>query len=201
MIKFYEKNTPVADIDRVVEVLQKGGLVILPTDSVYAIACNALKERAVQRICQLKGINPLKNRLSIVCRDLSMASDYVKMDNTTFKLLKRNLPGAFTFILPTNNHLPKIFKNRKEVGIRMPDAKVLETLVHYLETPLMVASLPLRDDEMDYALEPELVDERYANEVDLVIDGGYGLNVESTIIDCTSPEHEIVRQGEGELME
>lgn len=201
MIKFYEKNTPVADIDRVVEVLNNGGLVILPTDSVYAVACNALKEKAVQRICKLKGINPLKNRLSIICRDLSMVSDYVKMNNTTFKLMKHNLPGAFTFILPTNNHLPKIFKNRKEVGIRMPNAPVIKEIIRYLEAPIMLASLPLREDDLDYALEPELVDERYALEVDLVINGGYGLNTESTIVDCTSSDYEIIRQGEGELLE
>ncbi|MDD4609202.1 MAG: L-threonylcarbamoyladenylate synthase [Bacteroidaceae bacterium] len=199
-IKLYAANNRFEDIDQVVSILNDGGLIIFPTDSVYAVGCHALKERAVERICQLKRVDPRKNRLSVICYDLSMISQYAKIDNTVFKLMKRNLPGAFTFIVPTNSSLPKIFRNRKEVGIRMPDAAIIKEIARCLDAPIMTASLPLDEDEPDFSIDPALIIERYGDRVALVIDGEDGVMTESTIVACTSGDIEIVRQGKGELI-
>ena len=202
LIKLYEKNNNPKDLARIVEVLEEGGIVIYPTDTMYAIGCHALKERAIERICRLKGIDPKKQHLSIICYDLSSISEYAKLDNNTFKLMKRNLPGPFTFILNGTTRLPKIFRNRKEVGIRMPDNPIVQELSRLLDAPIMSTSLPLPDGmESDYITNPELIDELFGERVDIVIDGGLGGTEVSTIINCTDGEAEIIRQGIGWLEE
>lgn len=199
LIKIYPENPNPKEIDKVVKALQDGGLVIYPTDTVYAIGCDALNVRAVEHICRLKGVNPLKSNLSIICYDLSNLSEYAKVDNTAFKMMKKNLPGPFTFILPTSNELPKIYKNRKEVGIRVPDNNIIRTLVQTLGNPILTMSIRDEDEVMEYSTDPELIHEKYEDEVDIVIDGGYGGLEASTIVDCTCEPYEIIRQGKGKL--
>lgn len=202
LIKLYNKNNNPNDLQEIVDVLNDGGLIIYPTDTIYAIGCHGLKERAIERICRIKGIDPRKNNLSIICYDLSSISEYAKVSNNIFKLMKRNLPGAFTFILNGTTRLPKIFRNRKEVGIRMPDNPIIREIARLLDAPIMTTTLPLDDDDdMGYATDPELMEERFGDIVDIVIDGGMGGTKLSTIVDCTSGEPEIIRQGKGVLDE
>ena len=201
-IKLYEKNNNPKDLARIIEVLEEGGIIIYPTDTMYAIGCHALKERAIERICRLKGLDPRKNNLSIICYDLSNISEYAKVDNNTFKLMKRNLPGAFTFILNAGNRLPKIFKNRKEVGIRIPNHNAIREICQLLDAPILTTTLPLEDGEdIEYITTPELIAEKFDNEVDLILDGGIGGTEPSTIVNCTEGEAEIIRQGKGWLEE
>lgn len=200
LVKIYEENPNLREIDKVVRVLREGGLVIYPTDTVYALGCDALNVRAVERICQIKGVNPQKSNLSIICYDLSNLSEYAKVSNAAFKLMKKHLPGPFTFILPTSSELPKIYKNRKEVGIRVPDNNIVRTIVRELGNPLLTMSVYDREDEeVEYSTDPELIEEKYADQVDLIIDGGYGGLEPSTVVDCTTDDFEILRQGKGEL--
>ena len=200
LLKLYNKNNNPKDLEEVVRILEEGGLIIYPTDTMYAIGCHGLKERAIERICKLKGIDPRKNNLSIICYDLSNISEYAKVDNGTFKLMKRNLPGPFTFILNTGSRLPKIFKNRKEVGIREPDQPIIREICRLLGAPIMTTTLPRdADEDMEYITTPELIEEKFGREVELVIDGGIGGIEPSTIIDCTDGEAEIIRQGKGVL--
>lgn len=200
LLKIYEENPNPREVAKVIHTLQDGGLIIYPTDTVYAIGCDALNVRAVERICQIKGVNPQKSNLSIICYDLSNLSEYAKVNNAAFKLMKKNLPGPFTFILPTSNELPKIYKNRKEVGIRVPDNNIVRTIVQELGNPLLTMSVHDDDDEiLEYSTDPELIAEKYNGRVDLVIDGGYGGLEPSTVVDCTTDEFEIVRQGKGQL--
>lgn len=202
ILKLYEKNNSPQDLQKVVDLLNDGGLIIYPTDTMYAIGCHGLKERAIERICRIKDIDPRKNNLSIICYDLSSISEYAKVDNATFKLMKRNLPGPFTFILNGTNRLPKIFRNRKEVGIRMPDNPIIREIARLLDAPLMTSTLPRKEDEeMEYATNPELIDEKFGDLVDMVIDGGIGGIEPSTVVNCTDGEAEIVRQGKGWLEE
>ena len=172
LVKIYPENPNLREIDKVVNIMRDGGLVIYPTDTVYAIGCDALNVRAVETICQLKGVNPQKSNLSIICYDLSNLSEYAKVSNAAFKLMKKNLPGAFTFILPTSSELPKIYKNRKEVGIRVPDNNIIRTLVRELGNPILTMSLHDKDEIIEYSTDPELIEEKYENLVDIVIDGG-----------------------------
>ena len=200
LVKIYEENPNPKEIAKVVKVLQDGGLVIYPTDTVYALGCDALNVRAVEKICKIKGVNPQKSNLSIICYDLSNLSEYAKVSNAAFKLMKRYLPGPYTFILPTSSELPKIYKNRKEVGIRVPDNQIVRTIVQELGNPLLTMSVHDDEDEvMEYSTDPELIDEKYEGKVDIVIDGGYGGIEPSTVIDCTSDEFSIIRQGKGEI--
>ena len=199
LIKIYPENPNPREIDKVIEVLRAGGLVIYPTDTVYAIGCDALNVRAVEKICQMKGINPQKSNLAIICYDLSNLSEYAKVNNAAFKLMKKNLPGPFTFILPTSSELPKIYKNRKEVGIRVPDNNIIRTLVKELGNPILTMSVHDDDDMIEYTTDPELIHEKYEDLVDLVIDGGYGGFEASTVVDCTTDDFEIIRQGKGIL--
>ena len=202
LLKLYNKNNNPADLQRVVDLLNDGGLIIYPTDTMYAIGCHGLKERAIERICRLKGIDPKKNNLSIICYDLSSISEYAKVDNATFKLMKRNLPGPFTFILNGTTRLPKIFRNRKEVGIRMPDNPIIQEIARLLDAPIMTTTLPHEEhDDIGYVTDPELIDEKWGDRVDLVIDGGIGNMEGSTVVDCTQGEAEIIRQGAGWLEE
>ena len=196
LIKLYEKNNNPKDLERIVQTLEDGGIIIYPTDTMYAIGCHALKERPIERICQLKGIDPRKHHLSIICYDLSNISEYAKIDNATFKLMKRNLPGAFTFILPTGSRLPKIFKHRKEVGIRMPDHPIIREICQLLDAPILTTTLPLDDGEdIEYITTPELIEEKFSGKSDLIIDGGIGDTEPSTVVSCMEGEAAIIRQG------
>ncbi len=201
LLKLYSQNNDPDDLQRVIDTLNDGGLVIYPTDTMYAIGCHGLKERAIERICRLKGIDPKKNNLSIICYDLAAISEYAKVDNNTFKLMKRNLPGPFTFILNGTTRLPKIFRNRREVGIRMPDNPIIREIARLLDAPILTTTLP-RDEreDIEYVTDPELIDEKYGELADLVIDGGIGGLEGSTVVDCTGDEPVVVRQGLGELL-
>jgi Sua5/YciO/YrdC/YwlC family protein len=201
LIKLYDTNPNPREVDKVVNILKEGGIVIYPTDTVYAMGCDALNVRAVEQICKIKGINPQKTKLSIICEDLSNISEYAKVSNNVFKLMKRNLPGPFTFILSATNSLPKIYRNRKEVGIRIPNNNIILTLVRELGNPILTTSVRSKDDLIEYCTDPELIEEEYGSLVDLVIDGGYGSLEPSTVVDCTGDELEIIRQGKGELIE
>ena len=189
------------DVSKVIDILKDGGIIIYPTDTVYAMGCDALNVRAVEKICKMKGINPQKSNLSIICPDLSNISEYAKVNNSVFKLMKRNLPGPFTFILNATTSLPKIYKNRKEVGIRVPDNAITLKLVNELGNPILTTSVRDKDDIREYSTDPELIHEEYGDIVDLVVDGGYGGLEPSTIVNCTGDEVEIVRQGKGILLE
>lgn len=200
IIRLYEENPNPREIGKIADILRDGGVIIYPTDTVYAIGCDALNVRAVEEVCRIKGINPTKAQLSIICYDLSDISEYAKVDNNTFKLMKRNLPGAFTFILNITSSLPKLYKNRKTVGIRVPDNNIIRELVRELGNPIMTTSVKDDDGVKEYTTDPELIYEKYEKQVNLVIDGGYGGIEGSTVVDCTGGEIEIVRQGKGELL-
>ncbi|MFZ4457145.1 MAG: L-threonylcarbamoyladenylate synthase [Bacteroidales bacterium] len=195
LIKIYPENPNLKEIDKAVEVLRDGGLIIYPTDTVYAMGCDALNVRSVERICRIKGIDPKKENLSIVCYDLSNISEFAKVENSIFKLMKKNLPGPFTFILPANTNLPKIYRNRKTVGIRVPDNNIAREIINQLGRPLLTTSVHHDDEVLEYMTDPELLHERYESIVDLVIDGGFGGIVASTVIDCSEGEPTIIRQG------
>ncbi len=197
-IKIYEDNPNPKEIERVVEVLRKGGLVIYPTDTVYGLGCDITNTRALERIARIKGIKLAKAQWSFICADLSNLSDYVRqIDTATFKILKRALPGAYTFILPGNNNLPKDFKRKKTVGIRVPDNRIANALVVGLGNPIVSTSIRDEDELLEYTTDPELIYEKWGNLVDLVIDGGYGDNVASTIIDLSDGSPYVVREGKG----
>lgn len=200
LTKIYPENPNPREISRAVSILKDGGLVIYPTDTVYAIGCDALNVKAVEKICQMKGVNPQKSNLSIICYDLSNISEYAQVSNATFKLLKKNLPGPFTFILPTSNKLPKIYKNKKEVGIRIPNNSIIRTLVKELGNPILTMSVRDEDEVIEYTTDPELINEKFSDKVDLVIDGGYGGTEASTVVNCMDDSYEIIRQGKGDLL-
>lgn len=199
LIRIYPENPNPREVGRVAQVLRDGGLVVYPTDTVYAIGCDALNVRAVEQICKLKGVNPLKSNLSILCSNLSEVSEYARVSNAAFKLMKRNLPGPFTFVLPPSSHLPKIYKNKKEVGVRIPDNSIALALIHELGNPLLTMSVHDEDEIMEYTTDPELIHEKYIGVVDIVIDGGYGGLEASTVVNATDDEFTILRQGKGEL--
>lgn len=202
VIKLYSKNNPPERIDEIVKVLKDGGVIIYPTDTAYALGCHALKERAVEKICRIRGIDPSSHPLSVICYDMSSISEYAHISTPVYKVMKRNLPGAFTFILAGKNKLPKIFRSKKsgEIGIRMPDSTIIRDILKILDAPMMTASLPTDGyDDDAYRTDPELIDETFGNQVDLVVDGGMGTLGESTIVDCRDDEMEIIRQGNGEL--
>ena len=199
-IKIYEDKPNEAAIAKVVKVLKEGGLVIYPTDTVYGLGCDITNTKALERIAKIKGVKLEKANFSFVCYDLSNLSDYVKQINTaTFKLLKRALPGPYTFILPGNNNLPKEFKKKTTVGIRIPDNSIALEIVRQLGNPIVSTSIHDEDDVIEYTTDPELIFEKWQNLVDMVIDGGYGDNVGSTIIDLSGDEPIIVREGKGSL--
>lgn len=201
IVRLYAKGNDPRRIDEVVRTLADGGVIIYPTGTTYALGCHALKERAVERICKLRRIDPREHPLSIVCRDIGTVSRYAVVSDATYKLLRRNRPGAFTFILPALRKLPPILRNRKgrEVGIRMPGSEMVESILEALGAPLMTASLPMADDDPAYRVEPDLIRDRFADSVDLMVDGGEGRLSESTVVDCTGDAPVVVRQGEGRL--
>lgn len=199
LIKLYPENPNPRELERIVEILRDGGIIIYPTDTLYGIGCDALNVRAVEKICEIKGINPEKSNLSIICDDISHVSEYARVDTPNFKLLRKNLPGPFTFILPTTSALPKIYKNRKTVGIRIPDNNIIREIVTLLGNPVMTTSIKDENDEIEYTTDPELIEEKWSEIVDIVIDGGFGGIDPSTVVDCTGDEPIIIRQGKGEL--
>lgn len=200
ILKLYDKNNNPDDLQRIVDTLEEGGIIIYPTDTMYAIGCHALKERPIERICKLKNIDPRKHNLSIICYDLSNISEYARVSNATFKLMKHTLPGPFTFILNADSRLPKIFRNRKEVGIRVPDNNIIREICRMLNAPILTTTLPLKEGEdIEYVTDPELINEKFGDKVDWVIDGGIGGIEPSTVINCCGDEPEVVRQGKGRL--
>ena len=199
-IKIYNKNPNPKEIAKVVKVLRDGGLVIYPTDTVYGLGCDITKTRALEKIAKIKGIKLTKANWSFICADLSNLSDYVKqIDTATFKILKRALPGPYTFILPGNNNLPRDFKKKKTVGIRVPDNSISHALVTALGNPIVSTSIRDDDDVIEYTTDPELIFEKWQNHVDIVIDGGYGDNVASTVMDLSVSPPEVIREGKGSL--
>jgi tRNA threonylcarbamoyl adenosine modification protein (Sua5/YciO/YrdC/YwlC family) len=199
-IKIFEDKPNESAIKKVVDVLKNGGLIIYPTDTVYGLGCDITNLRALEKVAKIKGIKLEKANLSFICYDLSHISDYVKqIDTSTFKLLKRALPGPFTFILPGNNDLPRVFKNKKTVGIRVPDNNIIRAIVKELGNPIISTSIYDEDEVLEYSTDPELIFEKWNNLVDLVIDGGYGDNIPSTIIDLSGFEPEVIREGKGSL--
>ncbi len=199
-IKIYKENPNEKEIAKVIAVLRKGGLIIYPTDTVYGLGCDITNTKALERIAKIKGVKLAKANFSFICNDLSHLSDYVRqIDTPTFKLLKRALPGAYTFILPGNNNLPKVFKRKKTVGIRVPDNNIARKIVKSLGNPIVSTSIYDEDDLLEYTTDPELIYEKWQNIVDLVIDGGYGDNTASTVIDLSKGEVEVIREGKGSL--
>ena len=199
-IKIYEDKPSEAAIKKVVEVLKNGGLVIYPTDTVYGLGCDITNSRALEKLAKIKNVKLEKANFSFVCSGLSNISDYVKqIDTSTFKILKRALPGPYTFILPGNNDLPKDFRKKKTVGIRVPDNNIAIQIVELLGNPIVSTSIHDDDEVIEYSTDPELIFEKWQNQVDLIIDGGYGENVASTIIDLTGQEPIVVREGKGDV--
>jgi tRNA threonylcarbamoyl adenosine modification protein (Sua5/YciO/YrdC/YwlC family) len=201
LLRLYPENPNPKYIRQIVDVLEVGGIIIYPTDTVYAMGCDIKANKAIEKIARLKGLNPINPDLSLIFHDMSQLSEYtVIRDNTIFKLLKRNLPGPFTFIVKANNQIPKLFKNKKKtVGIRIPGNSIVLSLVQELGRPLVTTSVHDQDEVIEYTTDPELIHEKYRDFADIVIDGGYGRNEASTIVDCTEGEPVIIRQGLGIL--
>lgn len=199
-IKIYPQNPSQKEIGRVVDVLKRGGLVIYPTDTVYGLGCDITNKKALEKIAVIKGIKLDKAKFSFICNDLSHLSDYVKQINTaTYKLLKRALPGAYTFILQGSSSLPKSFKRKKTVGIRIPDNNIVREIVASLGNPIVSTSIYDEDEIIEYTTDPELIFEKWKNRIDIVIDGGYGDNIPSTVIDLTTEPFTVIREGKGDI--
>ena len=196
VLKIYENNINERHIAEAVDALRDGHIILYPTDSVYGFAVDSLNKKAIERLCHLKGLDPEKNLLSIVCSDLSQASEYVRIDNNAFSILKKHLPGAFTFILPASTRLPKIFKSRKTIGLRIPDNEIARKLAETLGNPLLSSSVTIDEDYPEASAEPENLALTYNNDVAVAIDGGQGGIVNSTLIDLTdSSEPIVLREG------
>lgn len=201
LVKIYPENPNPKAIEEVVEVLKKGGIIIYPTDTIYGLGCDITNQKAVEKICRLRGIKPEKANFSFICSDLRHISDFIKpIDTTTFRVLKKALPGPFTFIFNANNNVPKLLSSKKKtVGIRVPDNDIAREIVKLLGNPILSTSIRDDDEVIEYSTDPELIHEKYEDTVDLVIDGGYGDNEPSTVVDCTSGGFEIIREGKGDL--
>ncbi len=201
LIRIYPENPNEKSIQQVVDVLKKGGLIIYPTDTVYGLGCDITNPKAIEKICKIRGVKLEKANFSFVCYDLSHISDYIKpIDTETFRILKKALPGPFTFIFNANNNVPKLLSsNKKTVGIRVPDNNIAREIVRLLGNPIISTSIHDDDEIMEYSTDPELIHEKYEDLVDLVIDGGYGNNEASTVVDCTTGTFDIIRQGKGKL--
>lgn len=202
-IRLYEENPDPRRVRQIVEILRNGGIIIYPTDTVYGLGCDITNQKAVEKICKIKGINPRKHNFSFVCADLSNISQYTRViTKPVFKMMKKGLPGPFTFILEASSQVPKILhSNKKTVGIRVPNHGVPRAIVEELGQPILSTSIHDEDEIIEYSTDPELIFEKYQNLVDVVIDGGYGSNVPSTILDCTGDEVVLIREGLGNLEE
>jgi tRNA threonylcarbamoyl adenosine modification protein (Sua5/YciO/YrdC/YwlC family) len=199
-IKIFEENPNEKEIEKVVKVLKQGGLIIYPTDTVYGIGCDITNTKAMERVAQIKGVKLNKANFSFICYDLSNLSDYVKqIDTPTYKMLKRALPGPYTFVLPGNNNLPKSFKNKSTVGIRIPNNNIVREIVKKLGNPIVSTSIYDEDDLLEYTTDPELIYEKWGNIVDVVIDGGYGGNIPSTVVEYANGELLVIREGKGSI--
>ncbi|WP_200974417.1 L-threonylcarbamoyladenylate synthase [Echinicola sp. 20G] len=203
LIKIYPENPNPRQVNQVVDVLRKGGVIIYPTDTIYGIGCDIYNQKAIERICLIKGVKPQKQNFSFICYDLSNIAEYTRALSTpVFKVMKKALPGPFTFILDANNNVPKLLHSKKKtVGIRIPDHSIPRILVKELGQPIVTTSIRDEDDVLEYSTDPELIYEKYRDLVDVVIDGGYGNNIASTVVDCTGGDIEVVRQGQGDLEE
>lgn len=200
LLKIYDENPSPKAIDAAVEVLRDGGLIIYPTDTVYGLGCDITNTRALERVARIKKVKLDKANFSFICYDLSNLSSYVRqIDTPTYKLLKRALPGPYTFVLQGSNNLPKHFKKKKTVGIRVPDNNIIRNIVRELGNPIVSTSIYDEDEVIEYTTDPELIYEKWRNQVELVIDGGYGGNVPSTIIDVSGDEVSVIREGKGSL--
>ena len=201
LIRIHHLTPDPRQLQKVIDVLRDGGVIIYPTDGVYAFGCDINKSKAVERVAKLKGIKVEKADFSFVFDDLSRLTDYSKqVDTHVFKLMKSCLPGPYTFILNANNSVPKLFKNNKRtIGIRIPDNQICRSIVTELGNPIISSSVHDEDELVEYTTDSELIHERYKDQVDLVIDGGYGSLLPSTVIDCTGQMPELVRQGAGEV--
>ncbi|WP_028666768.1 L-threonylcarbamoyladenylate synthase [Runella zeae] len=198
-LKIHPQTPEPRKIQQVVNSLRDGGIVIYPTDTVYAMGCDIHNARAVERLARIKGIKPQKNDFSFICFDLSHIADYARVSNNAFKLMKRLLPGPFTFVLEASNRVPKVLANRKTVGIRIPDHPITRQIVYELDHPIITTSIKDEDDFMEYPTDPEIIFERFQHQVDMVIDGGFGGLIPSTVIDATNDDFDIIREGAGEF--
>lgn len=203
LIRLYDENPNPKDLLKIVEILRDGGVIIFPTDTIYGIGCDITKPKAIERVARIKNVKPEKAALSFIFYDLSNISDYCKpISNSIFKLMKKNLPGPFTFILNANSNIPKLFRStKKSIGIRIPNNNIIREIVKELGNPILSTSVKDDDTIIEYTTDPELIHEKFGDLVDLVIDGGFGGNIPSTIIDCIGNEPAITRQGKGELKE
>lgn len=200
LVKLFNENPNLREILKIVDVLRKGGLIVYPTDTVYGLGCDITNAKAVEKVARIKGVKVEKNNFSFICSDLSHISDFTKpIPNSVFKLMKKNLPGPFTFILDANNNVPKYFKGKKTVGIRVPDNNIIREIIRELGNPILSTSIHDEDEILEYSTDPELIHEKYQDVAEIVIDGGYGEFVPSTIVDCTGDEIVIVREGKGVL--
>lgn len=200
LLKIHPDNPNAREINKAVDILTGDGVLIYPTDTVYAMGCLIRSKKAFERILQIKNMKAKDAVFSLICSDLSHLSDYAKVDNRTFKLLKKNLPGPFTFILPASGKVPdKLLGRRKQIGLRIPDNKIIIELVKLSEAPLLSTSIKFDDEIVEYISDPELIHEEYSDLVDACIDGGPGGLEPSTVVDCSGADFEIVRQGKGEL--
>lgn len=198
LIKLYEDNPSEKLLKEIVDVLKNDGLIIYPTDTVYGLGCDINSKKALEKIARIKQIKLEKANLSFVCESLSNLSEYVsQIDSNTFKILKRNLPGPYTFILPGNNNLPKVFKKKKTVGIRVPDHKITLSILKALGNPIVSTSIKDDDEVIEYTTDPSLILEKWDKLVDIVVDGGFGNNIASTVIDLTEDEPTLLREGKG----
>ncbi|MDR1583655.1 MAG: threonylcarbamoyl-AMP synthase [Prevotellaceae bacterium] len=201
IIRIHPDSPSGREIDKVVKILQNDGVIIYPTDSVYAMACSLHSKKGFEKIVKIKNINKKEATFSLICDSLSNLSDYAKVDTPTFKILKKNLPGAFTFILKASGKVPdKLLSRRKQIGLRIPDNKIAIELIQHLECPLLSTSIKIDDDFIEYISDPELIEEKFGDFVDICINGGQGGIIPSTIVDCTNSEFKIIRQGKGELI-
>jgi len=200
LIKIHPENPDLRKIEQVVQVLRDGGLVIYPTDTVYGIGCDIFHPRAIEKIAKLKNLKPEKANFAFICHDMSHLADFARVSTPVYKVMKKALPGPFTFVLPATAEVPRILNNkRKTIGIRIPDNNIPRMLVRELGHPILTSSIVDEDDVLEYSTDPELIFEKFENQVDIIIDGGYGHNVASTIVLCENDEFEVVRQGLGDL--
>jgi len=203
LVRIYPENPNEKTIQQVVDVLRKGGIIIYPTDTVYGLGCDITNHKAIEAIAKLRRIKPEKANFSFICYDLSHISDYTKpIDTTVYRVLKKALPGPFTFIFNASKNVPKLLSSNKQtVGIRVPDNNIARCIVKELGNPILSTSIKDDDEIIEYSTDPELIYEKYQDQVDLVIDGGYGGNIASTVVDCTSGDFEVIREGKGDLSE